>query len=341
MDNNLSVDKIRSYSADFADTICNNFFKTHKKVTGNDILSITPVKQVNFFVLKNLFDVWEKESEKLKSNYFDYENAAVKNALQDFLNVLSQNISISRYEFEPLLNQAVQDALLLIISPYEFYRTEFNSWKGEIPIGRLKKFGKYIHINKHLIDTLVTRIESKDFGDLDVKKVLFIFDEVCEKSTDSPEDTDEYLNSLGKIKQVSTDDFYEKVESAPVYHKENKESELQEQKKILAETFLMNTPTLNEKFSAEKKVTLAEKLQKGKIQSIKASIPINQKFIYINNLFGGNIQDFAAVVDEIDLSPTFDEAKNLIHSRLVSKFKWDTRSEVFKDFLDTIERKYL
>src|SRR5688572_29161881 len=107
MDNNLSVEKIKSYSIDFANTICNNFFKINNRISGQQILTVTPVKQVNLFILKNLFEEWEKESEKLKSNYFDYENESVKAALQNFLNILSQNISISRRDFEPLLVKSV------------------------------------------------------------------------------------------------------------------------------------------------------------------------------------------------------------------------------------------
>lgn len=342
MDNNLSVVKIKSYSTNFSNAVCSSFFRTNQRVSGNEILSITPVKQVNFFILKNLFDIWEKESEKLKSNYFDYESSEVKEALQVFLNVLSQNISISRVDFEPLLSQAVQDSVLLIISPYEYFRSEFSSWKGPINLARLKKLSRYIHVNKHLLNCLISRIESKDFGDLDVKKLLFIFDEVCEKSADSPEDADQYLSELSKIKPTSINDFYDAEEAPPVYYvKEKKEAEIIEQKKILAETFVINSPTLNEKFSSESKATLAEKLQKGKIQSIKSSIPINQKFIYINSLFDGNIQDFAATVDEIDQSTSFESARNIVLSRLVPRYKWDTNSEVFKDFMETIERKYI
>ncbi len=78
MESKLNIEKIKSYSLDFADIVCRNFFKIKDKITGNEILSVTSSKQINLFVLKNLFYAWEKESDKLKSNYFNYEFKTVQ-----------------------------------------------------------------------------------------------------------------------------------------------------------------------------------------------------------------------------------------------------------------------
>jgi hypothetical protein len=343
MESKLSGDKIKSYSIDFAERVCDQFFHSKLKITGKEILSLTAEKQVNLFVLKNLFKLWEKESEKLKSNYFDYEATPVKAALENFLNTLSQNIYIARAHFEPLLVQSVYDALLLILSPYDYYRMELSTYKL-LKLEELKKISKYVQINKHLIIDLMAKMESKDIPELDNRNVLFLFDQVCEQSNATPDDVEDHLRLLGQVKQLRAEDFYieeEKKAHPPSPHIPQRESESAEQKRILAERFGVNAPTLNEKFGSDSSTTLAEKLQRGKIQSIKSSLPINQKFIYINNLFNGNIQEFAEAADKIDECTSLNEVKDLIRNNFIPKYKWNQEDEVYKEFVEVVERKYM
>jgi hypothetical protein len=342
MDSRLSGDNIKSYSISFAERVCDQFFQSRLKISGKDILTVTPEKQVNLFVLKNLFKIWESENEKLRSPYFDYDSQDVKIALENFLNTLSQHINISRNDFEPLLVQSVFDALVLILSPYDFYRMELSSNKLASVV-ELKKMSKYIQVNRHLLSDFIGKMESKDIPELDSKNALFLFDQVCEQSTASPDDIEEHFKLLGQVKPLRADDFYTREENViagqaavEVRHKEPEPS-----KRILAETFVVNAPTLNEKFEQESKSSLAEKLQKSKIQSIKTSLPINQKFVYINNLFNGNIQEFAEAADRIDECRDLSEVKRLLHDTFIPKYRWNTSDEVYKEFEQVVERKFI
>ena len=119
---------LENYAIEFSKKVCDQYFSSKKYMTGTEILSLTPSKQVNFFVIKSLFEAWHSELEKLKSNpYFDYRDNNVHRALSEFMNVLSRSIKIDRVNFEPLLGEAVAFSILVALEPLSFFKNEFAS----------------------------------------------------------------------------------------------------------------------------------------------------------------------------------------------------------------------
>ena len=101
MQRKLNEDFIDSYCEKFARMVAAGFFVGNKKViTGKEILEVTPSKQVNFFVIKLLFRYWQEETKKLESPFFNYKNEEVRQAMIQFMNVLSQHIEINQPKFE-------------------------------------------------------------------------------------------------------------------------------------------------------------------------------------------------------------------------------------------------
>ena len=122
---------LENYAIEFSKKVCDQYFSSKKYMTGTEILSLTPSKQVNFFVIKSLFEAWHSELEKLKSNpYFDYRDNNVHRALSEFMNVLSRSIKIDRVNFEPLLGEAVAFSILVALEPLSFFKNEFEKPAG-------------------------------------------------------------------------------------------------------------------------------------------------------------------------------------------------------------------
>ena len=90
MESAINNEYINSYSEKFTVKIMDNYFQNKSFIDGEGILNLSEIRQINLFVIKNLMVNWQKESENLKSAYFNYKSPEVKNALQDFLNTLSQ-----------------------------------------------------------------------------------------------------------------------------------------------------------------------------------------------------------------------------------------------------------
>ena len=87
MQKKLNEDFIEKYSEQFAAKISEDFFASHSHIRGQEILNISPSKQVNFFVIKLLFNNWQQESQRLESPFFNYRSPEVKDALLQFMNV--------------------------------------------------------------------------------------------------------------------------------------------------------------------------------------------------------------------------------------------------------------
>ena len=96
MESNINHSAIEEYGTKFTESICDQFFSGKIHIKADEIIHLTPVQQVNYFVLKELFQRWKSEIHRLKSPYFDYDNAEVQASLKVFMNVLSQNILIKR-----------------------------------------------------------------------------------------------------------------------------------------------------------------------------------------------------------------------------------------------------
>lgn len=149
---------VENYAKEFSKKVCEGYFPTKKYMTGQDIITLTPSVQVNFFIIKTLFEAWQLELERLKSNpFFDYRDKTVHEALREFMNVLSRTIKIERVHFEPLLEQSVKDSILLAVDPLEFYKNEFGKLKGHEINQYLKENKKYIKWHTNLITNLIDK----------------------------------------------------------------------------------------------------------------------------------------------------------------------------------------
>ncbi len=80
MDEKISLKAVDHYAQQYALHLVNSFFSKKNKISGPEILQLSEVKQVNLFVVRDLLSAWKKESEKLKSPFFDYEAPAVNEA---------------------------------------------------------------------------------------------------------------------------------------------------------------------------------------------------------------------------------------------------------------------
>ena len=124
MQKKLNEEFIEIYSEQFAVKISDDFYASRSHIGGQEILSVTPSKQVNFFAVKLLFSKWQLESQRLESPFFNYDAIEVREAMLQFMNVLSRFIQVERKEFEVLLQEAIRDTLFLILAPNVYLKME-------------------------------------------------------------------------------------------------------------------------------------------------------------------------------------------------------------------------
>ena len=66
----------------------------------------------------------------------------------------------------------------------------------------------------------------------------------------------------------------------------------------VADKFKEDSKSINEKIISDKEDhSIAARMQKGRISDLKFAIGLNEKFLFINELFDGNMKDYANAID--------------------------------------------
>ncbi len=330
MDSNISYSDIKNYSKLFTSKVLDKYYQKKETIGGEELLLLTPVQQVNLFVVFELLTIWKKEVSQLQSPYFNYQNDKVQEALQKFMNVLSKHIVVKREDLEPLVVRATEKAILLIFSPYQYYKSVFNSPDySRLSISTLKELNKYVKINKHLLEDMVSHFEKESIEEVFNEDALTIFDDICENTTDTPEDFEIYITMFNEIAMIDITRFYteeEQLEStSPTEQKvDNDEKEFQ---------------NLNDKLQVEQE-TLADVHAKKGVEGLKKSITINQRFMFVNELFDGNSDEFESVVSYLDNCEDKYDAMDYIQANYAEPKGWDLASEEYEEFVEVISKRF-
>lgn len=329
----LKQSEVPTISQKIGETICDKTFQNYTKIDGEHLISLTNSRQVNSFIIRSLFAQWRKEVEKLESPYFDFKHEKVQKALKSFMNVLSNHISIDRHHLQPILNQAIADTILIAFEPKAFLESSLE--RSAKPQDFKLQF-KYIKNNRELFKSLVEQI-----GDFDTKASILQAYDAMNKSEREEIDPKSFLEKLGSANLLeSLFEVKEEPKPAsapkPVVEETSPEISKPEPKQKAKEEKL--STTLNDKFEGSSKgQTLAERLQRKVNKSIEASLTLNEKFMFQNNLFHGDNakmkQAFAAIDQAESLQDALNKANDFNNG-------WDMDSEEVEAFMGVLERRF-
>ena len=113
------------------------------------------------------------------------------------------------------------------------------------------------------------------------------------------------------------------------------------QKGTLADSFKTEQKPLHEKLSQDKtEKPLVEKIQHTAIKDLKASIGINERFLFINELFKGNMQQYNSAIEQLNTFTVATDAFSLLESLKASN-GWENKLETYSQLEDFVMRKFL
>jgi len=81
---------------------------------------------------------------------------------------------------------------------------------------------------------------------------------------------------------------------------------------------------------------LSSKLQTSPLNSIVSGIGLNDKFLYIRELFKGDNKLYGNTIKRLDSIDTFANALNYIQHH----FEWDEKNETFQKFIHLLQRRH-
>ncbi len=354
MDEKISLEAIALYGDTYAENVLKGFFSSKDKISGPEILNLCNVQQVNLFVIRELFRAWKEETKKLKSAYFDYEHPDVKEALENFMGVLSKNIAIDRAHFAPLLKKAASHALLVIFDPYDFFSMIVTGRNNKLEVEPFREEIKYLKVNKAPLDRMLQKLEEKGVKELSGNEAFAILDQILEEVNFTPEDVDDYIEKFSAVVPLDPLRFYVSKTpqippvKAPVQEVRQPEAPRvtttappRQQQPVQQNRPVSNTiqqgSSLNDRLSHEaSKPMLAGNFKK--IMKIKDSLTINQKFMFTKVLFHGDFELFSKAIDRLDQLDNVQTALRYIDEEYAST--WDRDSEEFHEFMELVEKRF-
>lgn len=153
-------------------------------------------------------------------------------------------------------------------------------------------------------------------------------------------------------KPVKDEIVFEIAEEKPV---KPEPVETQTQKKHIPlpypDLFSSSGTTLADKFQTERKTikdqlsetnndnSLGDKIQQSQIQDLKSAIGINDKFLFINELFKGDLAGYNKTIEGLDKCASRQEALNLLE-KFRHQFNWSENSSSLSRLYNFLKRRY-
>ena len=97
--------------------------------------------------------------------------------------------------------------------------------------------------------------------------------------------------------------------------------------------------TLADKLASSDKQTVADKLSKNNLKSLRQYIGINEKFLFINELFNGDLSRYNHAIDELDSMPTLKGADTYLFELKVQNM-WDDEMDAYFKLKELVQMKF-
>ena len=330
----IDRDYVKSYCASYTNNILDTAFKEGPVLTGGDLKKLCNPDQINFNLLKAIFLQWEAEVNKFQSPYFDHEAPAVQNALKTYMDVLSRHIKLDKGSLRPLLQEAVEETIYQVFTPGYFYQNfvwpiEATSMRTE----ELFKQKRFLKINSAFYDELIqpwkennkTEITSIEFR----RRLGTLID-----TWEQWEDTEAYSQAFSKVVALNTNNLWMKPSTAEEEDEEEGTNNVNQQ-------FAKKVVSLNETLQKEQ-TTLVDELTKKveKIDNLKTGLSLNQKFMFVNELYGGSSEEFELVIDKLDQCQNYHEAMKQLDSLSSLRNEWDMDNVVVQELFDLVSKRF-
>ena len=93
------------------------------------------------------------------------------------------------------------------------------------------------------------------------------------------------------------------------------------------------------KLKEAREKTFGPKIPSERIENLKTAININEKFMFINELFDGNLREYNETIETLNGFKTLDQAADYLDLMRKKNF-WNTGSNAFKKLKDLVERRF-
>ena len=367
---------LKQYASDFTTKILTDFYAGKDTINGQEILTLTPIRQVNLGIISRVFDQWKADSQAFRSPYFDFEREEVKNALQEFMNTVSRTIAIKRDDFQPLLLHSTEDALLLLLAPADYFERKLRELPNFVfDRDSAQSLSKYTHIHSGVAKSLSLRLADSGSDYVYVNQALNWLSTTLDSGS-SLDGRSTYIQQFSSVLVLNPEELLsadawanasqataEKPASESKTSGSFFDSALADTSQPLPpsqpvpepavaelrqpRTETLATPTGINSLNSRFKVDIPARSDEAnygnvspKVDSILGSIALGQRFMFVNQLFNKNSDSFDEAIRELEQAKTFEEARELMSYKFASKYFWDMSSDAVNDLMALVKRKF-
>lgn len=367
--------EIEKISKNFTNKIVEEFFIDKNEITGDQILNLTEFKQLNLFIVKELYKKWNEEQSKIRSPFFNYHDPEVKKSLEDLMNVLSRNILVKKEEFAQLLKVACTDTINLYQDPKEYFSVIFRllpdfkidcDWFNQN--GKFykdygwvlkelmdKANGEFLYANDAvlIVNESINGVNKEDHS-AELSEIWKIAGEKISNASpvvpDTKDSNQSFFDSIETYKQTKVSEPLAQTLAASQTIVDNGQATspaLKMEPQVVVETPRIEN-TKNEELSLNDSLTsktednnsISDTYQNRKIESIKGNISLNQKYLFINNLFDGDANVFDRVIAEIESCTSLQQAKDNVLKTYIDRYRWNLTSPEAEEFFDVLKKRF-
>ncbi len=112
--------------------------------------------------------------------------------------------------------------------------------------------------------------------------------------------------------------------------------------KPLYKKFTGKQTALHEKLQEKNQgQSLADKFRDAPISDLKSAIGVNERKLFINDLFDGNKHAFHDTVSHVNEASSYDQAITYLDQTIKKQYNWDEDSKTVAHFLELVYRRFM
>ena len=155
-----------------------------------------------------------------------------------------------------------------------------------------------------------------------------------EFESDFEDDIEEDLEEEEEIEEEEGIEYFEEDEEE--VQEEEEDSGIRSYKKV----YTIEPQTLGDKLESAGDTSLAARLQRKPVTDLASAIGINDKFLLLNELFGGSMEKYNKSIRALNNFSTLLGAKTYM-SELQIEFQWNIESDAYKKLDNLVERRFM
>lgn len=99
-------------------------------------------------------------------------------------------------------------------------------------------------------------------------------------------------------------------------------------------------PSRNDLMANRTEQNLAAKFSQEPLQDLKRSISLNEKLVFVKDLFSGYSLAYQEALDQLERLNDFESASNYLNSHYVEQYKWAEKSATAEKFYELLRRRF-